>query len=345
MNRSYLVMLAALAACGAPSIRSDGGIQDAGQDGGGLPPGTTTYSLNVGPLPVQAGTQIVYCTNLHLHNPQPIDVIGFSSTQTTGGHHLILVENNKDVPDSQAPWVCGQGEAINPKNGSMLYISQIEHDQQIFPTGVGIHLPANASVMLQVHYIDATPADLTVSSTVNVLAGAPGSVTIPAAPALLYDDGLVVPPGLSQSFASIPNVTGQTLNFFMLAGHMHWHGTDFKLWYQDGGTTSETLGGDNGPLLYENQNTDSPTEDFLTPPLVAPPNSIMSWSCSYANWDGGTIEQPDEMCAVLGIYYPAPNGSLSCFANVPDAGLPPGFGACIYGSPADGGSPYSVGGP
>lgn len=342
---TFLLLACTLASCGTPAPRgaSDAGV-DAGPDGGGLPPDVTTYPISVGPLPVQAGTQIVYCTYLHLGNPAPIDIVGFTSTQTLGGHHLILVQNEKDQPDSPAPWVCGQGEAIDPRKGSMLYISQVHQDQQIFPSSVGIHLPAHASLMLQVHYIDATPNDLQVSTSVDVLAGAPGSVTTSAAPALFYDNGLVVPPGLSRSFATFPNVTGQTLDFFMLAGHMHSHGTDFQLWYQDGGTVSGELDGGNGPLIYETTNPDSPTEQFFAPPLEVPPGATFSWSCSYANLDGGTITQPDEMCAILAIYYPAPYGSLSCFANAEDAGVPAGLDCCVYGShPADAGQPYVCG--
>src|SRR5579863_982411 len=83
----------------AGSGGTTGGGGDAGMDGG-IPQGTTSYTLSVGlepdggvgcvngicPLSVQAGTQIVYCTYMHLGNPAPIEVIGFTSTQSLGGH-------------------------------------------------------------------------------------------------------------------------------------------------------------------------------------------------------------------------------------------------------------------
>src|SRR5579863_1066196 len=110
--RSYrpLLPLILLAACpGAMGTPDGGGDGGSGTDGG-VPPGSVAYSLNVGPLPVTAGTQAVYCTNLHLSNPTPIEVIGYTSTQTAGGHHLILVENVTDQADS-APTPCTQGSA------------------------------------------------------------------------------------------------------------------------------------------------------------------------------------------------------------------------------------------
>ncbi len=223
-----------LAACSGGKETPDGG--DAGPDGG-LPPGSTTYTLNVGPLPVSAGSQAVYCTNLHLGNDQPIDVIGFRSMQTTGGHHLILVENASDQPDG-VPTPCSQSASIDPHKGSMIYGSQVAEDSQTFPTGVGMKLPAHASLMLQTHYIDATAADLQVSSSVTVIAGPPGSVNIPAAPLLFYDTGLSIPQGVSTSTASCFVQTPAPINVFMLNGHMHSHGTNFVLDFTDvdGGT-------------------------------------------------------------------------------------------------------------
>ena len=309
LHRSVvLALLFPIAACAGGRGPTDAGPgQDAGGpavDGGPvLPPGTTTLTLNVGPLPVTAGTQIVYCTNLHLTNDAPIQVIGFGSTQTQGGHHLILVWNNHDVPDSP-PVECGQGEAINPRTGSMLYVSQISPDSQLFPSNVGMTLPPHASVMLQVHYIDATPNDLMVSSAVNLYVGAPGSVTIPAAPLIFYDQTLKVPPGASSSTSSCIIQSDGPLDMFMLAGHMHSHGTNFTLDFTDldGGTQQ----------IYQTNSWDSPIEKDFSPPLRAQPGTTFTWSCSYENSDAGTIDQPDEMCAVLGSYYPAPQGSLFC---------------------------------
>ncbi len=286
--------------------------------------GETTYTLNVGPLPVQAGMQAVYCTNVHLGNPEPIDVVGFTSTQTLGGHHLILLSYKTDQPDSP-PTPCDQSTAVDPRNGSMIYISQIQQDSQSFPAGVGMTLPANASLMLQVHYIDATVQDLQVSTTVNVIAAAAGSTTQTAAPLLFYDANISVPPGQSTATASCTMQNDHALFFFMLAGHMHSHGTNFVLDYTNSqGQTTQ---------IYQTSQWDSPQEKDFDPPLVVRPTNVFTWSCDYTNNTGATIDGPNEMCAILGNYYPADQGSMSCFAagtslcdcfyggGLPDAGL------------------------
>jgi hypothetical protein len=350
-------LAASLAACTAgKSPTGSGGTTGSGtsssSSGGtyvdaGAPPGTTSYTLSVGlqpdgglgcsangvcPLSVQAGTQIVYCTYMHLGNPEPIEVIGFTSTQSLGGHHVILVANNKDQPDAQ-PVVCGQEESINPMNGSMIYITQVHQDSQLYPPQVGMWLPANASVMMQTHFIDATPNDLMVGSEVTVLAGAPGSVTIPGAPLLVYNNDVSVPEGPSTATASCifeagpngPNgESGANMNMFMLAGHMHSHGTDFTLNFTD------LDGGDY--QIYDTTIWDSPTEKLFTPPLLVQPGAAFTWTCDYFNEDGGTIVSPNEMCAVLGNYYPAYGGSMSLFYTQ---------GICIPvygGGPSDGGA-------
>ncbi|MHB8420219.1 MAG: hypothetical protein ACYDCL_19265 [Myxococcales bacterium] len=290
-----------LAACaGGGDAVADAGPPDAGWDAG-----LTGYTVQVGPLPVSAGTQAVYCTYLHLGNDQPIDVVGYTSNQTQGGHHLILVINDTDRTDA-APTPCSQGEALDPRKGSMVYASQIAQDSQSFPAGVGMHLPAHASLMLQTHYIDATPDDLQVSSRVTVLAGPPGSVRIPAAPLLFYDSGLAIPEGTSSATGSCILQTQDAIKVFMLAGHMHSHGINFVLDFTDldGGTEQ----------LYQTSVWDSPPEEDLDPPLLAQPGSTFTWTCSYFNADGGVITDPDEMCVTGGSYYPAPQGSLVCMA-------------------------------
>ncbi len=322
--RTPLLLLAALAftACSG----SSGGAGDGGAPDGGLPPGATTYTLTVGPLPVKAGTQAVYCTDTHLSNDQPIDVIGYTSTQTEGGHHVILMAYKTDTHDG-GTYPCDQSASVDPKNGSMIYITQVAQDSQIFPPHVGMRLPAHAPVMMQTHFIDATPNDLQVTSTVNVLAGASGTVTTPAAPLLFYNATLQVPEGQSSAAASciMANSPETDLKFFMLAGHMHSHGTDFTISFTnlDGGTSQ----------IYQSSSWDSPVEEPFAPPLDVPNGSAFSWTCGYFNADGGVIQSPDEMCAILGNFYPAPQGSLTCFADgtagcacfngggVPDAGL------------------------
>jgi hypothetical protein len=295
----------------------DSGTQQPVPDSG-IPPGTTTYNIHVGPLPVSAGTQAVYCTYLHLGNTQPIEVIGYTSTQTIGGHHLILVLNKTDMPDAP-PTACNQSTSVDPRTGSMIYISQVDQDSQLFPPQVGVTLPANASLMLQVHYIDATANDLTVSTSVNVLAGAPGSVTIPGAPLLYYAANFSVPPGNSSTFASCVNQNTEPLNFFMLAGHMHSHGTNFTLDFSepDGGTTE----------VYQTAQWDSPKEKQFDPPLSVTLGSEFTWTCDYTNDTATTIQEPDEMCAVLGNYYPAEKGALECFALAGGS-----LCECAYGS-------------
>ena len=283
-------------------------LADAGLDAGlSLPPGTSALALNLGPLPVTAGNQIVYCNYMHLANEAPVEVIGYTSFQTVGGHHLILTLNNTDHPDSTQPWVCGQNEAIDPRNGAMLYVSQLLTDAQIFPPGVGMTLPPHASVMFQVHYIDATASDLEVSSGITLYVGAPGAVTTQAAPLILYDKTLLVPPGMSSATANCTVQTPAPMEIFMLAGHMHSHGTNFTLNYTglDGGTSQ----------IYQTGSWDSPTEKIFRPPLLAPPGSNFSWTCDYQNDTTSTISQPNEMCVVLGNYYPATQGSLFCEAS------------------------------
>jgi hypothetical protein len=290
---------------GGNSGGSSGG-STAGSTGGStgasaFPAGTTTMPLKLAPLAAPRGKSVVYCTNLHLTNTQPIEVIGFVSSQTEGGHHLLLFANKTDQADSQ-PTPCIQ--QIDPTVWSLLYASQIPQDVQAFPATTGITIAAHQSVMLQTHYINATSGDLNVTSEVDLEIGPSGSVTVPLAPLLFYNASLQVPPGLSTSTASCPMPAD--MNLVMVAGHMHRHGIDFTLKAGTGSGQSQ---------IYETHSWDSPTEKFFASPMQVANGSTMTWTCSYANNDGQLIVQPDEMCATLGNFYPAQHGALICFGT------------------------------
>jgi hypothetical protein len=239
---------------------------------------------------------------MHLTNDQPIDVIGFESQQTEGGHHLLLFANKTDMPDS-APVECKQ--TLDPRVWSLLYASQIPKDTQIFPNQTGITIAPHQSVMLQTHYINATTSDLSVTSEVDLEIGPAGSVTTPLAPLLFYNLGLQVPVGISTAAATCTMT--EDLNVIMVAGHMHKDGTDFKLDLASGGGQPQQI--------YETLTWDSPQEKLFSTPLSAPKGSAFTWTCSYNNLTNATINDPDEMCATLGNFYPATHGALLCFGS------------------------------
>jgi hypothetical protein len=239
---------------------------------------------------------------MHLTNTQPIEVIGFESQQTEGGHHLLLFANKTDLADS-APVECTQN--LDPIKWSLLYASQIPTDTQVFPNQTGITIAPHQSVMLQTHYINATQSDLSVTSEVDLEIGAAGSVTTPLAPLLFYNADLQVPVGLSTAAATC--TMPQDLKVIMLAGHMHRQGTDFKLALATGGGSPQQV--------YETTTWDSPQEKLFATPLDAPQGSAFTWTCSYNNPTNATISQPDEMCATLGNFYPATHGALLCFGS------------------------------
>ena len=307
-------------ACGTPAqVTPDSGPAQSQGDGGiTLAQSTiqvnltaTQLSLSLGPLPVPAQSQIVYCANVTLPNEATLPITSFTSTQSKGGHHVIVFANKVDTAESPAV-VCSQ--TIDPRTKTYIYISQKEQDQQGFPPGVGLLVTGRTSVMLQVHYINTSSAPIQVSTVVNMNIGAPGQVTIPAAPLLFYRGEFSVPPGASHVEASC-NV-GQGFDVAMFAGHMHSHGTNFFLHMTqglpDGGAPPFDAG--NEQDLYDTTSWDSPPEQNYPNGFTVPDGGTFHWGCDYQNDGTATIDEPDEMCAVLGNLYPAPHGGLICYA-------------------------------
>ena len=84
-----------------------------------------------------------------------------------GGHHLIVytVDHAVDLPPSP----CNQG---GQPGWSQILVTQLEHDQQAFPAGVGFHVAAHQQYVMETHYINTSPETLTVTSGFGVTYGA-----------------------------------------------------------------------------------------------------------------------------------------------------------------------------
>ncbi len=129
---------------------------DAGADAG---PGITADAVyTAGPFTVAAGSEIVMCTFVQGTNATAIDVSGFLTKQSAGGHHLIVYTLNHAV--NLPPHICPQG---GQPGWDFLFGTQDLEDSWNLPAGVGFHLEPNQQFAIETHYINATPDALTVS--------------------------------------------------------------------------------------------------------------------------------------------------------------------------------------
>jgi hypothetical protein len=187
-----------------------------------------------------------------------------------------------------------------------------------FPSGVAYTLAAHQMIRIEAHYLSASASNAVLSAGVKFVPGADMSyqqadfMFCGTLSNLLCPDG-----GLAPGIASLdlpadyygggPTVDMSDLTLFAITSHQHHLGTGVKIWKSAGA-------GDPSPLLvYSNP-------DWRDAPLVTfdPAHSVtfaagegLRWQCSYDTSTKsektcfGEETENDEMCLVMGYYYPS----------------------------------------
>ena len=300
-----LVFLSVVAACGGGGSDDDAGNPDA-------PPGTDPDANNDGwtrligrEWSIPQGVLDVYkCTRILVE--QDTYISAFRSLAPPGSHHAVLTIS------TQAGQLGDYDCSVGSLDFRMLYASGVGTDDLVFPTDVGVRIPAGSYLNLNLHLFNAGDTEISGDSGVLVR-------TLPAAPATLADmtfagDVQLAIPGDNQ-----PHVEscGCTLNrsFTSIAWwpHMHQFAIHQKLEVRRDGVTTVLHDDDYSftDQLYYTQNT----------PFEFMSGDQVTVSCTYRNPGPGTVTWGDssteEMCFTGMYQYPAANNLFSCVNGIP----------------------------
>ncbi len=327
----------ALYGCGDGGGGSDGdGDGDGGGDGGGtvdaspvgtpdafVPP-TGSLTLEWGPINVPGGDEDTRCIIKKLGNPEPIKVHQIHNVLGQTSHHFI-VYRVADQPEQTTPVPCTPFEdSLNPANGSPLMITQKFDETLTLPDGVAFELPANATIKLEMHYINVQDGEREVHATSTFAPIADEDFVAAADFVFMGDLEISLPPMQastlpgSPSYLQIPAAL-EGANFFAITGHEHQWGT---------GVTVEAVAGEGqtGTMVYapEEFNWDEPEVIFHDPTFQVPPGGGFNLTCEWFNGSNETVTfgegANEEMCFFWAYYYPSA-GAFTCFKRgfIPDA--------------------------
>ena len=226
----------------------------------------------------------------------------FLVEMSPGSHHLVVYRMTDNGSPARGPEECAMGIP----NG-MLPGAQEIHTDLGLPSGIAMKLGAKEALYFQMHYINAT-GKTTITAKVNyqMKTIAKESVQQLAGEMFYGIWSLNIPTG--------PSVSSETckapkdMNLILATGHMHMHATAFD----------STVA---GSTLYHTNNWDQPLwSAFNKPGLTVKQGDPIAWQCTYDNQTGAPLHFGDsaiknEMCILVGLYYPSANSETLFFCQ------------------------------
>jgi hypothetical protein len=301
-----LIVTAAVVGCGGAAKSPT-----PGSGGNGTP---QSYSVTFGPIAVPAGTENTQCIVRRLGNPTPLHVGSVHNRLGDASHHMVVYRVS-DTVEQTTPFACRPFQDTLTGNGAPIMISQKSDDLLEMPPGVAYTLDANQMIRVEMHYINATPGEVMLTSSTTMT-----EVTDFSAEAsffLMGDMDISIPSNsdatLGPVFLALDPQYGDA-NFFAITGHEHKLGTDVQV-------AAAASASDTGTMVYDVPNWiwSEPATTHHDPAFTLPPGGGFRFTCKWHNPNPDASAPPvkfgesanDEMCFFWAYYYPS-HGSHVC---------------------------------
>lgn len=296
------------------------------------PPAAAPLTVRFPDVVVPPATERTQCVVLRVGNTAPLHVGAIHDTLAEGSHHMIVYRVDDTVEQPQ-PFPCVPfTDTLDSTKGSPLIVTQKPDDLLTLPPGVAYTLAADQMVRLEMHYINPTSHERTVSAT---------STFVPIRDDDFHDEAdflFIGNPDISlrphatgklKTFFALPSDYAQA-KFFAMTGHEHQLGTNVQV-------SLATSKSDPGTPVYDVPGwtwSEPATVTFPTP-FVVPENGGFTFTCTWNNttddYVGFGESVKDEMCFFWAYYYPS-QGAKVCF-HTSRAGGGEGLDVCCPDHP------------
>jgi hypothetical protein len=252
------------------------------------------------------GKEVHYCQYFVLPE-RAIDVQRVEHSYTPGGHHVILYPTKlhpADVAGRLGVFDCDDG-APNRGDAGFGYVGAGTEGSLEYPTGVAYHYDERAVVLLESHMLNLTTDPLDVDYRVN-LWFATEPVRDHVGTIFFYDNHILIP-ARDHASVAMSCAVPRDVKVLALAPHMHVRGTFLEA----------SLRGASGEEQHLLSQTDwsalEPTR--YDPPMRVSAGDRFEFTCDYDNPDPfdvfeGSSKTDDEMCLLIGSYYPRIDSSF-----------------------------------
>jgi hypothetical protein len=291
------------ASMGAPSPAPTAAPDDAGPTSPLSAP-TSGYQIVTPDYTIAAGGEKFFCYYTTLPAAATVGVTKYQSQLTPGSHHMILYATKTNIQPDGTMVECNDGLGGAAFTGSAglssipvwAYSAQTPDAELDMPPGVGVVLGAKQPLIVNMHYLNATSAPLTVHVTLNIETLAPGVTYQPAASFVTYNTQIDIPAHGTQTVGgSCPVPAGG--QFFVMSTHSHSH------------TMTDTIS-DGTQNLVTTTDWSNPTKRTWDSPFYTFASGKLTYACQYSNDTDtaitvGNSAKTNEMCMAVGYLFPA----------------------------------------
>lgn len=234
---------------------------------------------------------------------------------TPGSHHFLLYETTYDqIPtqkddgtpvDTSGIFDCSSGATDGWSVVRLLGGSQSGEggDIALFPPNVAMKVPANRVLLMNAHYLNVSQEPLDPEVAINLWTVPSEQVEMEGDILFLYNPFIKVQAsGTGRARWRCPVNVDITLG--SVQSHMHRRGVGFE---------ARVAG---QALFYENTDWDNVPVKQFEGGLTIPKGSQLDYYCDYANSEARDVYQgprtTDEMCMLVGPYWPADPATSNC---------------------------------
>jgi hypothetical protein len=189
------------------------------------------------------------------------------------------------------------------------------------PPNVAVKLAGGTVILMNTHYLNTTTSALTVDARVNLWT-VPASQVTEEAGILFYYDPIIRLPANAGSYAEMSCPVTSDITLVNLQTHMHARGVGGQAFVTPPGSTTPQS-------IYTSTSWQNVNVESFSPSMKIAAGSTLDYHCNYVNTQPNTVLQGltthDEMCMVLGVYYPRDPKTELCspdgtFAGISEAG-------------------------
>jgi hypothetical protein len=291
---------------------SDGGMPATG--GGILTPPAATDGVQLAMVStLAAGTETERCRFFQV--PPEGFRINRQEVKYTAGSHLVLLfltpyqqiptENRQGQPvDTRGVFECGEGgPTFNWSVNGVVGGAQKANAPAVvsgLPDDTAIVVPGGSVLLMNTHYLNASPRPLETEARINLYLKAKEQVTREAGIIFFYNPFIHVP-GLSRASARMSCPIRKDITLVNGQSHMHKRGVDYAAYLTDAeGTWIDEL--------YRTKEWEEVVARRYEAGRSLQAGQRIDYRCTYDNKEDRAVIQglatTDEMCMFVGLYYP-----------------------------------------
>lgn len=275
-------------------------------------------------ITITAGQEITYCYYFKTPNTEDMVIKKWVSDMSPGSHHMIMFTTKTEVQPAGTVSAsqCGVGGASAQNVPSWTYAAQTPSAELALPTDDGAGKPlgqeikAGTPAYIQMHYLNATDADIKVHVTLNAEAFQAAAAYTATQPYITFNANISVPPGATGDVETQTCNTPAGAKFWMLSTHAHKQAVKTEI--KNGMPTSTDV-------AFTSTDWEHPgSKSWMQTPFYTFSGDKLTFACTYNNTGSnagrtvstGDSAQTDEMCMATGYYFPATK-PLICYNGFP----------------------------